>query len=107
MEARIRELERQLGRKTLEAEILKEALEKTRFKKPTFLASRLDRTVHDEGGGAILGVSRSNLQDQAYEVLGLSPVALMRISARHITASSSVFILTVAAELGPTYGTSY
>ncbi len=34
MEARIRELERQLGRKTLEAEILKEALEKSRVKKP-------------------------------------------------------------------------
>ena len=31
MEDRIRELERQLGRKTLEAEILKEALEKSLF----------------------------------------------------------------------------
>ena len=37
MEDRIRELERQLGRKTLEAEILKEALEKSRSKKPTLL----------------------------------------------------------------------
>jgi transposase len=34
MEVRIRELERQLGRKTLEVEILKEALEKSRSKKP-------------------------------------------------------------------------
>jgi len=34
MEARIRELERQLGRKMLEVEILKEALEKARSKKP-------------------------------------------------------------------------
>ena len=34
MEARIRELERQLGRKTLEVEILKEALNKARSKKP-------------------------------------------------------------------------
>ena len=33
MEARIRELERQLGRKMLEVEILKEALEKARSKK--------------------------------------------------------------------------
>jgi predicted RNase H-like nuclease (RuvC/YqgF family) len=33
MEARIRELERQLGRKTLENEILKEALDKSRSKK--------------------------------------------------------------------------
>lgn len=38
MEDRIRELERQLGRKTLEVEILKEALEKSRTKKPTLLA---------------------------------------------------------------------
>ena len=37
MEDRIRELERQLGRKTLEVEILKEALEKSRAKKPTLL----------------------------------------------------------------------
>lgn len=38
MEERIRELERQLGRKTLEVEILKEALDKTRLKKRTWLA---------------------------------------------------------------------
>ena len=38
MEDRIRELERQLGRKTLEAEILREALDKSRSKKPTLLA---------------------------------------------------------------------
>lgn len=38
MEERIRELERQLGRKTLEAEILREALDKSRSKKPTLLA---------------------------------------------------------------------
>lgn len=38
MEDRIRELERQLGRKTLEAEILKEALDKSRSKKLTWLA---------------------------------------------------------------------
>lgn len=36
MEDRIRELERQLGRKTLEVEILKEALDKSRSKKPTW-----------------------------------------------------------------------
>jgi transposase len=38
MEDRIRELERQLGRKTLEVEILKDALDKARPKKPTWLA---------------------------------------------------------------------
>lgn len=37
MESRIRELERQLGRKTMEAEILREALDKSRVKKPTLL----------------------------------------------------------------------
>ena len=43
MENRIRELERQLGRKTLEVEILKEALDKSRSKKPTLLAQSLKR----------------------------------------------------------------
>ncbi len=43
MEGRIRELERQLGRKTLEAEILKEALEKSRSKKPTLQALSLPK----------------------------------------------------------------
>lgn len=38
LEERIRELERQLGRKTLEVEILREALDKSRSKKPTLLA---------------------------------------------------------------------
>ena len=38
MEERIRELERQLGRKTLEVEILKEALDKARARKPMWLA---------------------------------------------------------------------
>jgi transposase len=38
MEERIRELERQLGRKTLEVEIFKEALDKARPKKPMWLA---------------------------------------------------------------------
>ena len=43
METRIRELERQLCRKTMEAEILKEALEKSRLKKPVLLAPSLRR----------------------------------------------------------------
>ncbi len=37
MDQRIRELERQLGRKTMEVEILREALDKVRPKKPTLL----------------------------------------------------------------------
>jgi transposase len=43
LEDRIRELERQLGRKTMEVEILKEALDKARSKKPTLLAMSLLR----------------------------------------------------------------
>ena len=46
LEERIRELERQLGRKTLEVETLKEALAKSRTKKPTLLGTSLPR-----GGG--------------------------------------------------------
>ena len=41
MADRIRELERQLGRKTFEAEILREALEKSRSKKLILLAQSL------------------------------------------------------------------
>lgn len=43
MEERIRELEWQLGRKALEAEILKEALDKSRSKKPIWLAQSQPR----------------------------------------------------------------
>ena len=39
LEERVRELERLLGRKTMEAEILKEALERSRVKKPTLLSA--------------------------------------------------------------------
>ena len=39
LEERMRELERQLGRKTLEVEILKEALARSRAKKPRLLAT--------------------------------------------------------------------
>lgn len=38
LEERVRELERLLGRKTLEVEILKEALERARAKKPILLS---------------------------------------------------------------------
>lgn len=41
METRIRELERQLGRKTIENEILKEALEKSRTNEQSLLAQSL------------------------------------------------------------------
>jgi transposase len=38
LEQRVRELERLLGRKTMEIEILKEALDLARVKKPTLLS---------------------------------------------------------------------
>lgn len=65
MEDRIRELERQLGRKTLEVEILKEALDRSRSKKADVACA-----VAAEGRfpvsvvAQILGVSRSNLHDR-------------------------------------------
>ena len=43
LEERVRELERQLGRKTLEVEILKEAMAKSRAKKPTLLGAPLPK----------------------------------------------------------------
>lgn len=55
METRIRELERQLGRKTLEVEILKEALDKSRLKNRPCLRSRSNRTGPDEGSGTDIG----------------------------------------------------
>ena len=52
MESRIRELERQLGRKTMEVEILKEALDKSRSKNRPCLRDRSNRTVANESGGS-------------------------------------------------------
>ena len=47
LEERVRELERLLGRKTMEVEILKEALDLARVKKPTLLS----RSPEDPHGG--------------------------------------------------------
>jgi len=51
MEARICEFERQLGRKTLEVEILQEALDKARSKKRSCMRCRRDREVSGDDGG--------------------------------------------------------
>jgi transposase len=54
LERRVRELERLLGRKTMEVEILKEALDVARVKKTELAATvteRSQRTVRHEGGG--------------------------------------------------------
>ena len=56
MESRIRELERPLGRKTLEAEILREALGQVTLKNPTLLVrSPRERAISSEGGGRKAG----------------------------------------------------
>jgi transposase len=65
LEARVRELERQLVRKTLEVEILREALVRSRIKKTELAhgvaaAGRFPVTVV----AATLGVSRSNLVER-------------------------------------------
>ena len=51
LEERIRDLERLLGRKTLEVEILKEALAAARAKNRCCAGRRPIRTVPDEGRG--------------------------------------------------------
>ncbi len=48
LEKRVRDLERLLGRKTMEVEILKEALDLARAKKPIVAARLLERSA--EGG---------------------------------------------------------
>ena len=65
MEDRIRELERQLGRKTMEAEILREALDRSRAKK-TDLACRVaeDGRFPMKAVADTLGVARSNLPER-------------------------------------------
>jgi transposase len=52
LRARVRELERLLGKKTLQAEILKEALELIRSKNCCCARTGPDREVPSEGGGA-------------------------------------------------------
>ncbi|WP_115353333.1 IS3 family transposase [Roseomonas gilardii] len=65
LEAKVRDLERLLGRKTMEAEILREALDATRGKKPGLAAAVASsgrfpvKAVADT-----LGVARSNLVEQ-------------------------------------------
>jgi transposase len=51
LEERVRELERLLGRKTLEVEILKEALAKAQTKNRTCGSRRCRRTLPNEAGG--------------------------------------------------------
>ena len=52
LQARVRELERLLGKKTLEVEILKEALELSRSKNCCCARTGPDREIPSESGGA-------------------------------------------------------
>jgi transposase len=51
LEAKVRDLESLLGRKTMEAEILREALDASRGKSPTGGCHRCLRPVPDKGCG--------------------------------------------------------
>ena len=66
LEEQVRELERLLGRKTMEVEILKEALDLARVKKPTLL-SRLPsaRRIPMKTIAETLEVARSNIIERA------------------------------------------
>ena len=65
LEERVRELERLLGRKTMEVEILKEALDLARIKKPTLLSRSQLRRIPVKRVAETLGVARSNLIERA------------------------------------------
>ncbi|WPZ16172.1 IS3 family transposase [Nitratireductor rhodophyticola] len=99
MEERIRELERQLGRKTLEVEILKEALDKSRFKKTDVACA-----VAAEGRfpmsvvAKTLGVSRSNLHDR------LKGGAKPRRRYHKAQDAAVVPLITALVAARPTYG---
>ncbi len=99
MEDRIRELERQLGRKTLEAEILREAFDKSRSKK-----ADLARAVAAEGRVPVkavaetLDVARSNLIDR------LKGRAKPRRRYQKAQDAAVVPLITALVSARPTYG---
>ncbi|MCA0851140.1 IS3 family transposase [Salipiger thiooxidans] len=99
LEDRIRELARQLGRKTLEAEILREALDKSRFKK-----TDLARAVAAEGRFPVkvvaetLGVARSNLIDR------LNGRTKPRQRYQKAQDAAVVPLITALVAARPTYG---
>jgi transposase len=65
LEERVRELERLLGRKTMEFEILKEALDLARVKKTLAVAVAASGGYPVKRIAETLGVARSNLIEQA------------------------------------------
>ena len=99
MEDRIRELERHLGRKTLEVEILKEALDKSRSKKTDLACAvaaigRFPMSVIAE----VLDVSRSNLNAR------LAGNAKPRRRYHKAQDAVAVPLITALVAVRPTYG---
>jgi len=78
LQSQVRELQRLLGRKTLEAEILKETREHATGSKNGCGCRRRRRTVPDEALAEVIGVSRSNLiermRERAKERIGRPPL---------------------------------
>lgn len=64
MDQRIREFERQLGRKTMKVEFLKEALDKVFAKNRPCSCARPRRTIDREGDRTDARVSRSSLHER-------------------------------------------
>ena len=64
LEERVRELERLLGRKTMEVDILKEALELARAKNPSCCRTRRLREYPEKAISTTLAVARSNLMER-------------------------------------------
>ncbi|MDT1064788.1 IS3 family transposase [Paracoccus sp. CPCC 101403] len=99
LEDRIRELERQLGRKTLEAEILREALDKSRFKKTDVArAVAVERRLPVKVVAETLGVARSNLIDR------LKGRTKPRRRYQKAQDAAVVPLITALVSARPTYG---
>jgi hypothetical protein len=67
VKSRIQELERQLRRKTMEVEVLKEALDKSRAKTNLVWAAVETRRFAMKAVADVLEVSRANLHDRVNE----------------------------------------
>jgi hypothetical protein len=77
----VRDLERLLGRKTMENEVVKEALDLARAKKRSCRRALCRRTVPDEEVTDTLGLARSNIVERVKGMRpkrGRKPVTAMR-----------------------------
>jgi hypothetical protein len=81
LQERVRDLERLLGRKTMENEVVKEALDLARAKKRSCRRALCRRTVPDEEVTDTLGLARSNIVERVKGMRpkrGRKPVTAMR-----------------------------